>query len=129
MAARLNKGSFIGRVGKDAELRNVGETSVCQFSLAVSPFKKDGATLWVRCSIWGDRGGKLEPYLKKGLLVYVDGELNVRAYAGKDGPAASLEMRVNELSMLEFQDSGEREEPRRTRGKAKADDGDDFPDF
>jgi len=125
MAARLNKGSFIGRLGKDCEMRDVSRTNVCQFSLAVSAFKKGGETLWVRCSIWGDRGEKLGPYLKKGLMVYVDGELNCRAYAGKDGPAASLELRVNDLSMLEFKDAGEREEPR--RGKASQDSDDDTP--
>lgn len=97
---RFNDCKFVGRLGKDAKLRQVGEGSVANFSLAVDPFKKDGDTLWVSCSLWGRRADALEPYLVKGKPVLVSGELSLRSY-DKDGQTRqSVELRVNDIVLL-----------------------------
>ena len=93
-----------GRVGNDAELKTVGDTTVCTFSVAHSekvygptPSEK---TIWVSCNIWGERGPKLQPHITKGTFVVVEGSGTVNAYTQKNGePAAILNCRV---ATLEF---------------------------
>lgn len=93
-----------GRVGNDAELKTVGDTTVCTFSVAHSekvygptPSEK---TIWVSCNIWGERGPKLQPHITKGTFVVVEGSGTVNSYMQKNGePAAILNCRV---ATLEF---------------------------
>lgn len=73
-----------GRVGGDAETRVAGTTNVTDFNCAVGQFDKgEKTTNWFRVAIWGDRGGKLEQYIKKGDKVAVTGELSIGEYNGK----------------------------------------------
>lgn len=93
-----------GRVGNDAELKTVGDTTVCTFSVAhtekiygPTPSEK---TIWVSCNIWGERGPKLQPHITKGTFVVVEGSGTVNSYMQKNGePAAILNCRV---ATLEF---------------------------
>lgn len=93
-----------GRVGNDAELKTVGDTTVCTFSVAhtekiygPNPSEK---TIWVSCNIWGERGPKLQPHITKGSFVVVEGSGTVNSYMQKNGePAAILNCKV---STLEF---------------------------
>ena len=91
-----------GRVGQDAELKSVGDTTVCSFSVAhtekvygPNPSEK---TVWVGCNIWGERAPKLAPYILKGTFVVVEGSGGVNAYTQKNGePAAVINCRVTSL--------------------------------
>lgn len=98
----MNAWNFTGNVGKDAEQRFIpsGE-SIVSFSVAVKSGYGDKAlTTWVRCAMWGKRGEAVLPYLKKGQLVGVSGEAALREYE-KDGVTkSSLEVRVNDLTLL-----------------------------
>ena len=91
-----------GRVGQDAELKNVGDNTVCSFSVAHTE-KVYGATpsekvIWVTCSIWGERGIKLAPHILKGTFVVVEGSGSVNSYTQKNGePAAVIRCMVNSL--------------------------------
>ena len=93
-----------GRVGNDAELKTVGDTTVCTFSVAhtekiygPTPSEK---TIWVSCNIWGERGPKLQPHITKGTYLVVEGSGTVNSYMQKNGePAAILNCKV---STLEF---------------------------
>ena len=93
-----------GRVGNDAELKTVGDTTVCTFSVAhtekiygLTPSEK---TIWISCNIWGERGIKLQPHITKGTYVVVEGSGTVNSYMQKNGePAAILNCRV---ATLEF---------------------------
>ena len=93
-----------GRVGNDAELKTVGDTTVCTFSVAHTE-KIYGPTpsekvIWVSCNIWGERGPKLQPHITKGTFVVVEGSGTVNSYMQKNGePAAILNCRV---ATLEF---------------------------
>ncbi len=90
-----------GRVGADAQLKTVGDTTVCSFSVAHSE-KVYGETttektIWIACNIWGERGVKLAPHILKGTFVCVEGSGGVNAYL-KDGQAsAMINCRVNSL--------------------------------
>jgi single-strand DNA-binding protein len=90
-----------GRVGQDAELKTVGDTTVCSFSIAhtekvygANPSEK---TIWVTCSIWGERSVKLAPHIVKGTFVVVEGSGGVNAYMKNGEAAAVIRCMVNSL--------------------------------
>jgi single-strand DNA-binding protein len=101
-----------GRVGQDAEIKNVGDNTVCSFSVAhtekvygATPAEK---TIWVTCSIWGERGVKLAPHIVKGTFVVVEGSGSVNSYMQKNGePAAVIRCMVNSLEFGGKPTSGE----------------------
>jgi len=82
----------IGRVGKDAEVKEFGTNQVINFTVAVSEkFKdKDGqqqeTTTWITVSKWGNNTN-IAQYIKKGDMIYVSGKPNNRAYLAADGTA------------------------------------------
>lgn len=90
MANDLNTCSFIGRLGKDPEVRDAGSSRVANFTIAVGEqWTKNGEkherTTWVPVTAWGDGlVGVIERYIKKGSRVYVQGKFQVREYE-KDG--------------------------------------------
>jgi len=91
----MNTGTFAGNIGRDAETKTVGDTTVTNFSLAVNTgFGDKKSTLWIGCAMWGARGQKLEQYLTAGTKVAVSGDIDVRAYSAKDG-SAKAEMTCN----------------------------------
>lgn len=81
----MNNCAFIGRAGRDAETRfTPGGKPVTSWSLAVdSGYGDNKQTIWVDCSIWGERGQKVAEYIKKGSQLGVHGELATREHEGK----------------------------------------------
>lgn len=103
-----------GNLGGDAQVRQVGQQSVCEFSVASSRRGRDGAeqTTWVRCSLWGKRGEALAPRLLKGQKVACVGELSARAYQARDGsPAAGLDLRVWDVALQGGPQQGQGQAP------------------
>ena len=94
--------SFTGRLGRDAELKTVGDNDVLEFSVASDcGFGKNKATNWFRCTVWGNRAAKLVEFLTKGKQVAVFGDLKLREYEKKDGGAGmSADVRVNEIDLM-----------------------------
>jgi len=99
----MNVLTFSGNLGSDAEMKATPSgTMVCQFSVAMrSGYKDREVTHWVRCSMFGERGEAIAPYLKTGGLVAVSGELSLHQWTNKDGEnKASLEVKVNNVTLL-----------------------------
>ena len=66
----MNNCVFDGRLARDAELKDLGENKVCNFSVGSNVgFGDKQKTLWLDCSIWGRRGEALNDSLKKGQQV------------------------------------------------------------
>ncbi|MBP5742765.1 MAG: single-stranded DNA-binding protein [Paludibacteraceae bacterium] len=90
--------TICGNISKEATTRvvKVGNTDtfVTDFNVAVNRgYGENRKTKFYRITLWRDRGTKLAPYLTKGRLVYLEGELDVSAYIDKDGKAVGqLEM-------------------------------------
>lgn len=85
-----------GRLTKDAELRPVGSSQVCSFSVASDTgFGDRKQTHFFECSLWGNQGAALQQYLKKGNPVTVIGEFSEREYNGKQ----YKELRVNSIEL------------------------------
>lgn len=132
----MNTWNFTGNLGRDAETKFVGESSVTEFSVAVkSGYGDKESTAWPRCQMWGTRGEKVAQYLVKGQLVGVSGELSMREYDKKDGSGKgySLDVRVNDLTLLgkkgdvHPQDAAPASEHSAAKANAFADYEDDIP--
>lgn len=103
-----------GYLGNDAELKQVGERSVLNFSVAATKTWKnqdgsDGSkTIWVRCAVWGKLADTLNGLgMTKGLAVEADGWPSVRAYLDNAGnPQASLELTCDEVEILTSKKDG-----------------------
>lgn len=106
----MNNWSFTGNIGNDAELRYTpsGDAAV-SFSVGVkSGYGERASTTWARCSMFGKRGEAVAPYLTKGQLVGVVGEVNNREYTDRDGnKRTSLDVRVNDLTLLGKREVGQ----------------------
>lgn len=101
----MNVGIFAGRVGKDAVVRHTqAGKPVLGFSVAVDVYAGGGEkeTLWVDCSMWGERGEKVAQYVTKGSNVTVSGRISLDSYEGQP----KLRLDVQELTLQ----GGKREE-------------------
>lgn len=92
MSNDLNQCAFIGRLGKDVEMRYMPDgKAVASFSIAVgSQWKsKDGdkqeSTEWVNISAFGKLAEIVGEYLAKGSQVYVSGKMKTDKYTDKAG--------------------------------------------
>ena len=93
----MNAWNVIGRVGKDAVSRNGGSSVVAGWSLAVdSGFGDKKQTIWIDCSMWGQRAEKLAPMILKGDRLGVQGELGTREHEGK----TYITLKVSEVTLL-----------------------------
>lgn len=86
MANDLNQCNFIGRLGKDPEVRYTqGGNAVASFSIACGWKSKDKeGTEWVSVTAFGKLGEICGEYLAKGKQVFVSGRFTTDKYE-KDG--------------------------------------------
>ena len=101
----MNNGSFIGRVGRDAQTRfTTNGKPVTSFSVAVDVgFGDNKSTLWLDCALWGDRGEKIVDYIRKGDRIGVIGEVGTREHEGK----TYVTLNVRDVTLLgEKRDGG-----------------------
>ena len=83
----MNSVALIGRLGKDAELKHVGDkgTPLLKFSIAVNDgWGEREHTSWFDCQWWGQRAEKLAQYLTKPKQIGVEGALRQETWE-KDG--------------------------------------------
>lgn len=94
----MNLCTFIGRIGKDAVTRHTPSgKQVTGWSIAVdSGFGDSKQTIWVDCSMWGERGGKVCEYIRKGDRIGVFGEIGTKEHNGK----TYITLNVREVSLL-----------------------------
>jgi single-strand DNA-binding protein len=86
----VNKAILVGRLGRDPETRYTsGGQAVANFTLATDETFKDRAgerqkrTEWHRIVLWGKLAEIAQQYLKKGMLVYVEGRIQTRQWEDK----------------------------------------------
>jgi single-strand DNA-binding protein len=104
----MNKAILIGNVGKDPEIRQTGGgTDVASFSLATTKRwrDKDGEkkeeTTWHNIVVFGALCKVVEPYVKKGSKISVEGAIRNRQYTAKDGSTKYIsEIVVDDLELL-----------------------------
>lgn len=92
MSNDLNQCNFIGRLGKDVELRYApsGEP-VASFSIACGSQRKNkqgekiDSTEWINITAFGNLAEICGKYLKKGSQIYLSGRMNTSKYTDKEG--------------------------------------------
>ena len=88
---------FLGKLGKNAEVKQVNNTSVAQFSVAETVgFGGKKQSIWYDCSLWGKQAeSSFTDYLNKGREVVVFGELTTYENNGK----TYLKVRVQDIKL------------------------------
>ncbi len=116
MSNDLNLCQFIGRLGKDPELKYLPSGDpVCNISIACGKSWKDKdsgekkeATTWVSIVAFKRLAEIMGEYLRKGSQVYIAGELRVRTYE-KDGNTRYVtEIVAQSMQMIGSKPEGER---------------------
>lgn len=81
----MNNYNAIGRVGRDAVTRYTqAGKPVTGWALAVDKGWGDNKqTVWLDCSLWGERGEKIAQHITKGSQLGVTGEIGTREHDGK----------------------------------------------
>ncbi len=90
--AGINKAILIGNLGKDPEIKYFeGNIAKVTFSLATSDSYKDKSgnrveqTEWHNIVLWRSLAETAEKILKKGMQIYIEGKIQTRQWADKDG--------------------------------------------
>ena len=84
----INKIILMGRLTKDVELRQAGDTSVAKYTLAVNrSFKREGQpdVDFINCVAFGKSAEFAEKYFQKGQQVAVVGRIQTGNYTNKEG--------------------------------------------
>ena len=84
----VNKVLLIGRVGKDAEIKQTNSTKLMKFSLATSEsYKKNEEWInvveWHNIVMFSDYVDNLANRIKKGATVFVEGKIKTNEHEGK----------------------------------------------
>jgi single-strand DNA-binding protein len=111
----LNHVVLIGRLTRDAELKitSTGQ-AVCKFSIAVNRRKKNGdqwedEANFFDILLWGRQGETLHPYLVKGKMVAVDGELRQDRWQQDGQNRSKVEIVANLLQLVGGNPSSDRQ--------------------
>lgn len=119
MANDLNQCNFIGRLGRDLELRTFPSgDQVANGTLAVGSKWKDKqtgeakeSTEWVRLNFHGKSAEIAAQYLRKGSQIFVTGEMRTREWEQDGVKRYSTEIRVSNFQMLGQRPEGEGRAP------------------
>lgn len=94
MSATLNKVTIIGRLGKDPEIRQTQSgQSIASMSVATEDTWRDkqsgerkSRTEWHRVVVFNEKLSEIvEKYIRKGDLVYLEGQLATRKWTDQSG--------------------------------------------
>ena len=121
MAGSVNKVILVGNLGADPEIRKLNSGDpVVSFRIATSETWRDRNTSerkerteWHNVVIFNDNLAKVaEQYLKKGMKVYIEGQLQTRKWQDQNGQDRSttevvLQKFRGELQMLDTRGGGE----------------------
>lgn len=104
----LNRIQLIGHLGKDPEVRVTPKGSkVCTFSIAVSRRWKSNTgkdketTDWFNVEAWGRLGEICQQYLRKGRLIFLEGQLRTDRYEHDGDTRFYTKVIASQMQMLD----------------------------
>lgn len=105
----LNRVQLIGRLGRDPEVRYTSKGTPCtRFSMAVdrSWTNAEGEritnTEWFNIDAWGKLGEICQQFLRKGRLIYLEGELRTDKWEDENGePQSMTKIVASNMQMLD----------------------------
>ncbi len=98
--------TIIGHLGRDPDVKDIGDKKVANFSVAVTKkIKGEETTSWYDCAAWGRQAEIAGQYLTKGSPVMIVGEPSIEQYELKKGDragqmATKVYVFVKEFTML-----------------------------
>jgi single-strand DNA-binding protein len=117
----MNRLEIIGHIGNDAEIKDLGQNQVINFSVAVSESytnkqnEKVTSTMWFECAKWGNSTA-IAQYLKKGTQVYISGKPNNRGWVNEQGDVKT----VNGITVFDIQLLGSKSESTQSSSTASS---------
>lgn len=106
--ASLNRVTLIGNVGKDPEIKTFASgNKVASITLATSERYKDRNgeqkedTEWHSVQCFGKLADVVERYVRKGMLLYVDGKIRTRSYEADGRTIYRTEIVADHIQMLD----------------------------
>lgn len=87
----MNKVFLTGFLGADPEIKQAGESKVCNARIATSEKRKgrDGTiteiTDWHNLVFWGQMAEVMQKYAQKGTHMFIEAKQQGRSYTGSDG--------------------------------------------
>ena len=107
---------FIGRLGKDPELKTLQSGDMCTTSVAQDIYNnRKKQTVWFRVMVWGAMAKVAAQSLHKGNLVFVEGRLdpddtgNPRVFIRRNGaPGANYEVLASKVLFLTPKEKSEK---------------------
>ena len=102
----INKVILVGNVGRDPEFKTTtGGTALTKFSLATSDARsKDDEgkprTEWHNIVVWGRLAEICNQYVKKGMQLYLEGQIRTRSYEQDGQRKYFTEIHVYTMEML-----------------------------
>lgn len=96
----MNKCVFIGRVCADPQLKNVGESQVASFRMAINGRNKNDQPVFINCEAWGKPAEVIARYATKGKQLGIVSRLKQHSY-DKNGTKVSVDSyAVEEFDLL-----------------------------
>jgi single-strand DNA-binding protein len=118
----MNNITVAGQLGKDAELKQVGQEQVLSFSVADSQ-GRDKPSIWWNCQLWGRRATSLQQYLVKGASVTITGQVTQREYTDKTGQKkVAQDVRINDVALQGSKRQEEAPQPKAKQAPQMLDD-------
>ncbi len=119
MSLNFNSVTIAGRLGKDPELKDVGQTGkVVSFSVATSRTFKNKAgekqeeTTWLDVEAWGKTAEFIGQYFTKGSAIFIVGRLKTESWETKDNQKRQrIKVVAETVSFVEGKRDGERSDP------------------
>jgi len=113
MAGSFNKFICVGRLTRDPEMRTLsGGSTVTKFTVAVDrrgrgANRENRETDFFDVTAWEKLAETCNTYLKKGMLVLVDGRIQIRSYEDRDGvKRKAIDVIANDMQMLDRPNQG-----------------------
>lgn len=130
-----NKAILIGRVGQEPEVYHGDDFTSVKFSFATSKKYKNKnnerveRTMWHNIVIYRKLAEIAEKYVKKGDLLYLEGEINYRMYESDGVKKYITEIIIDNMEMLGSPKNTEETKTPKEENEITSnnDDGDDLP--
>lgn len=114
----MNSVILTGRLTKDPETRYTSGTqmAVCTFTIAVDRIVKQGEDKkadFPRITVFGKQAENCERFVKKGMLILVQGSLRTGSYEDKNGNTVyTTDVIADRVEFLERKKEEKKEEPK-----------------
>lgn len=77
--------SGVGRLTRDCEVKQAGQSTVCKFSIACADNYSKDKTHFFNCVSFGKQGDVIAKYFSKGSRIYIYGFIKQESWTDKDG--------------------------------------------